>query len=109
MTAPENFGPQFADIDTIRGYASADWPGKTMGDMADKPNANRLMNSQRTGDRHTQHAELVADIAANGIRKPLSVSYATDPPTAVDGHHRWYAGLEAGVKSFPVEPFKLRS
>jgi hypothetical protein len=49
---------------------------------------------------------LAADIRESGIRTPLQVLAPVpgeEPePMLVDGHHRYVAGVRAGVKSFPV-------
>lgn len=54
-------------------------------------------------DAHEYHQALTEDIRQHGIREPLAVQTDWRVPQLSNGHHRYFAGLDAGLTKFPVK------
>jgi GNAT superfamily N-acetyltransferase len=55
------------------------------------------------GEEMRRHRALVDDVRRNGIQQPLTFEVRNgQPPFLRDGHHRWIAAEELGLKSVPV-------
>jgi hypothetical protein len=47
-------------------------------------------------------ASFVADVARNGVKRPIPVDYEQDPPRVMNGHKRLLAAARAGVETVPT-------
>ena len=121
MSAQDNLGPQFPpgmsqpknlriSVARIGRLRSGDWEipmnqvhaHPTLGDQG------RLQGPPRSsgGSRRYSMADMTADVAANGVHSPIQLGrkyYDPEHVAVTEGHHRYVAARDAGLRDLPVE------
>lgn len=106
MTAADHLSDvQFIGQDELRGLRTGEFGG-TVGEMRPKWLADAADSPQA---RHTNHggpegyvAHLRSQIAAEGIKNPLTIATYPNSESLHGGHHRALAAMDLGLDKIPV-------
>lgn len=96
MSASDHLGPQFMSVEHLGTMQSADYPGQTMNDV------HAMIRDKEGRDPALRfHMDQIReDIQERGLQHPVQVD--RDRAEYGNGHHRYSAARDLGIRHLPV-------